>query len=84
MEIGDKIDYLTLESLVRDTSTRKQKGIFRCVCGKEITRSIADAQRKSINLKSCGCMPRVKKNYKNTVQDGFDQNLAKQFLSMKL
>ena len=83
MEIGDKIDYLTLEGLERDPSSRHMRGIFRCVCGNTISRFIHDANRNSVNLKHCGCMPRVKKKYKNTVQDGFDQKLAQKFLSMK-
>jgi len=93
MEIGTKIDYLTFVRKTASSKGRHKRGVFRCSCGKEIIRIIREMKIKSINLRHCGCMPKEIRPEKvevrnrkgmDTVKDGFDQEIAKKFLSMRL
>ena len=82
MEIGEEIDFLTLIAYDTSTDCGHRRGIFKCVCGKEVSRIIYQMKKKAVSPRSCGCKTIWERNAKP--KKGFDGDLANKFIMGRL
>lgn len=85
MNVGDKIDSLTLLKFLPCDLRSHKKGLFRCDCGEEIERLLCTITKKGVAPKSCGCRRKKKKTGGNkAISHGFDGKLAQAFYTNRL
>lgn len=81
IKIGERIDFLTLIDYIPLEGGRgHRRGLFRCDCGKEITRILTQMIKPVENPKSCGCQIDFSSMHKRkSRKKGFDGELASKF-----
>jgi hypothetical protein len=86
MQIGDKIDSLTLVKILEYHTDHHKMGRFRCDCGAEIDRLISGIIKPGVSKKSCpDCRPKRKKTGGNKKYSyGFDNQMANSFIMGKM
>ena len=86
MEVGDKVDKLTLMEFVPERIKGHRSAIFKCDCGDTLTRTVYSVQRAGMSPKSCvKCRGKRKKTGGNKkISYGFDNWAARAFITGKL
>ena len=83
MDIKKKYGYLTFIKYLGRTPAKQHLVLLKCVCGKEVERTLQTLRREKVNPHSCGCKV-VRRAVIDKDKGSFDNEMANLFITGRL